>query len=141
MEYCIDMTCTADATEVMATLSITAFRARKLYTNVSGPGLATVAGIYMGGMTESLIVGPPIDAWEFGIHNKKEMIDHFMVEHGLTGKSERAIQRYMDLNGLSLPSVPRLDLPAVRLGESMRITGRFPARFVVTLLGDAIVGC
>jgi hypothetical protein len=133
--YAIAFHCNAGTKEV-STVSPEIFRPSKILTNISGPGLAWINGIYLGSDPDNQIIGgPKIDTWIFSqkwLELEKAL---FLKEHEIEHLSLNELQRYLDVNGLSLPDVPKLELPTVARGEMIRITGNFPVPFQMSFLG------
>jgi hypothetical protein len=136
--YSIPFSFNAGDTEIVNVLNTRVFRPFKVYTDIREPGQAYIHGIFIirMGPNDSMIVGPPIDAWEFSTHLVEKMRRAFDKEHGLVGKTPRQIQRYLDRHELRYPDVGQLDLPTMTQGQTAKITGAFKVPCGVALLGS-----
>ncbi len=134
--YMIGLVSAAAGTEIIGTVQTEFFRPDKLFTNIAGPELASIDGVFLGDDPETQLLGP-FDAWMCAVLFLEQMRAEFFKEHGLEGKSDPEIQRYLDGNDLSMPDVPRFVLRTLRKGERIRVTGKFPAGFAMSIVGDA----
>jgi len=111
--------------EAIGVVAREVFRPYKFYTNTTGPGISSIDGLYFGDDPENQWLGGPVDLWEFSTYHVQEWRTAFLEEHGLTGKTDDQIQDYLDERELSLPDVPRLEFPPLKLGTRIRFTGTF----------------
>jgi hypothetical protein len=115
-------------------------RPRNLLTDVEEHGVATLTGIVIAGVEQLLM---PIDAYECSYALMKDLDRRFLEEHGLTGKSDEAIQRWLDSHEMGMPSesVGRLTLPTIQKDTEVVLRGTYgdaPDDFVLPI---SIVGC
>lgn len=121
--------------EAIGVVAREVFRPYKFYTNVARPGVSSMHGLYFRDDPENQWLGGPVDLWEFSTYHVQEMVDVFLKERGLKGKTHAQIQDYLDDNGISMPDVPRLELPSLEMGSRIRITGTFDEVTGFSVLG------
>lgn len=109
------------------------FRPKCLRTNVSNSGLGEIDGIYY--TVNQLLM--PLDLWEFSYVHLDLIQTQFLEKHGLKGKPTAQIQRYLDENELSMPDLLQLELPSLKKGDRVTITGRFPPDAPLQWIGYA----
>lgn len=139
----------SEGSEAIGVVAREVFRPYKFYTNVEAPGISSMNGLYFEAAgswgeagqndTENQWLGGPVDLWEFSTLHVNEMRTAFLEEHGLTGKTDNQIQRYLDDNELSMPDVPRLEFPSLVQGTRVRFTGTFGAVTGFSLFGHVPV--
>jgi len=110
------------------------FRGDRIYTSLDGPNLGFIDGIYFGEDPENQILGE-LDGWEFSFKLVQLHRQEFYKEHGLVGKSDREIQKYLDDNELSIPDVARLHFTTLNAGVKIRMTAQFKVPCNVSFLG------
>jgi hypothetical protein len=123
-------------------------RPRLTMTNVTARDQVFIESLYIDVGTDSeprdenqIVVGQGLDAYYFSHAHLQELQRAFMRRHHLF--SIEHMYAYCEENDLDPPSNPRLDLPTMRKGKPVRVTGRMPNvpagfTFVLSFVGDAL---
>ena len=111
------------------TVQVQAFRPNRLLTNLKESGVAALKSVKVDGK-KMLIVNPGddgVDLYEFSLHLAEEMDREFLEKNELIGQSEEQIQDWLDDNDMGMPSsrIGRLDLPTVKRGMKIEVSGTF----------------
>ncbi len=140
VSYVLMLSAPAGGTEAVGTILTEAFRIQRFYTNATERGQMTIDGVYLGDDPENQFISPlNLDGYEFSAEHIRELQNEFLKEHGLLGKTDDQIQRYLDANGLSMPDVLRFDFPTLNRGQKLRITGKFGIASAISVVGLAPV--
>lgn len=125
-------------------------------TNVSDRGQVLIEQIEIGGdpsktscdnfLGTPLLLGP-IDAYEWTFENSERIRTDFMHHLGLTTKEE--LYAYCEENDTSIPNPCRVEIPILKKGTVLRLTGQASRHspfislnflFVLTLSGEVLEG-
>lgn len=122
-----------DATEAAGNIGVSSFRPFKIYTNVAAER-AYIDGLYLGDDPQNQLC-ERVDAHVWSLERAQAVQREFLREHGLEGKADSFVQRYLDERDLSVPDVTRITLPTLRLGERVRFTGHTSVAYGLSLFG------
>ncbi len=132
--YALVLNFDAESKEASAVVEPKFFRPNRFYTLSTAEGQGFIDGIYIG--DENQLVGDTmLDSWLFSAHRVDAERKAFFEEHGLLGKSLQEVQIYLDDNELQIPDVLYLDMPSLKQGDRLKMTGSFPGGMMITFLG------
>lgn len=107
-----------------------ALQPRRLVTNATAPGQMTIRGIQFDGHTHLLA---ELDAYQVSLELQNKLVAEFYRVHGLTRKSEKAIDRWCDKHELYPPQIGGMMFPALKAGALLAVTAenRTPEPLIV----------
>ena len=114
-------------------------RPHRVMSNVAQPGLAALTGLVIAG-AEQLVL--PMDFYEMSFLLAQELDRAFLKERGLTGKTDREIDAWLDARCMDMPSVHvgRLELPSIPAGSPVTLRGTFGDVAEDFRLGCSVLG-
>ncbi len=101
-------------------------RPHRLLSNVEARGLVFLTGLSIHGQ-EQFVGDVLIDAYDCSFALAKKLDEEFLKSHGLEGKSDRAIQAWLDKRDMEMPgaSVGRFTLPTIGKGQQVILRVQF----------------
>ena len=140
MRYALGDRGSPERSQIEWTVNVDAFRMDRIVSDAPAPGCGELLGVEFleGGIWVNQLCARSVDWWEFSQVRIDGLVAEFLDRHGLVGKSDDAIDDYLDEHGLSLPSHPHLTFRTLTRGSKIRITGRFLREVSIGLIGNAI---
>lgn len=112
------------------------FKAHTMTCDVKGPNIVVITQLLFSNI-HVLACKDPVDAWLFSEISYQQVLEAFLKQHNLIGKTSYEVDRYLDEQSLSMPTRPILHMPALTPVDRINIIGEFKETVTFTFSGVA----